>query len=433
MGLRFEILQRRILAEQESTKTIVALVPVEKDPSQFPFVGPYLPVGAPAGTASTQIIADTLRRDDSIYLSLKRNGVSEYQIARLTQALEKVFKSKSESKPKDHYTLETDTSGAIQYFEYTPHLAPQRPVLIERQDGQLTARRLDLPLQKEIAVIEARIEDNLYNAIHAMGEGDYLIDKLADDIFGAVIDFHKNPRQGDRIGIVFEKLYLQGRFIHYGRVLMANYEGRQVSQLAVHYEDPQGHWDYYDSKGQSLARMFLLNPLPYRKRISSSFNRRRFHPILKKPIPHLGTDYAAPAGTQVRATARGQVVHAGRKGGFGKMVEIEHANGFRTRYAHLSRIAVRNGQHVPQKHAIGRVGSTGRATGPHLHYELIKNGRHKNPEKANQGGKGTPLHKRYQQDFATRRDTLLSLLATGIPSRQFPFADIQILASGEAE
>ena len=376
--------------------------------------------------------ADTLGRDDSIYFSLKKNGISELQIALLTRAIEKVFRPRTESKPGDCYTLARDTSGVIQHFVYTPSAAPERPVVVELQEGKLVGNRLELPLERQVMAIQARIEDNLFNAIHAAGEGDELAILLADNIFAAVINFHKDLRRGDHIGLVFEKLYLENRFIRYGRILLARYEGRRMSQLAVYYEDPEGRSGYYDDEGNSLARMFLLNPLPYR-RISSGFSRRRLHPILKKPRPHLGTDYAAPTGTEVRATAQGRVVAAGWKGGYGKLIELEHANGFRTRYGHLSRIAVRKGQQVQQKEIIGRVGMTGLATGPHLHYELIKNGRHTDPERANRGERGNPLHPRYRQTFAVHRNHLLDRLVAGIHQDSSPVVEMPAVATGAVE
>mgnify|MGYP001182686688 CR=1 FL=1 len=431
VGIRFEILQRRTLANQDPPGTLVAFKAAqinisetaakpqsrpESAPPAYAFIGPI------ASTESIdepifprQAIIDTLRRDDSIYLSLKKHRISEAQIVQLTRALKSVFNSKKESKPGDIYTLATQTNNAIQYFKYIPRLAPHRPVLIERKAGQLAAQRLDLPLDTLIVVVQASIEDNLYNAISTAGEGPELIDLVADDIFGSVIEFSKHTRKGDRIGIIFEKFYLREKFIDYGRILLANYDGQFVSQLAVHYISPEGHKGYYDDAGKSLARMFLLNSLPYRARISSSFSRRRFHPILKRPIPHLGTDYAAPTGTRVRATARGTIVHAGWKGGYGKLVEIKHPNGYRTRYAHLSQISVKKGQHVPQAATIGKVGATGRATGPHLHYEVIKNGSHQNPETLNKNVKGKPLPKNYLQAFAAHRDRLLRQLESDQP------------------
>ena len=420
VSLRFGILQRRAAALPDGPDAPVALVELAPNPEPPAFVGPQRSALSPPGL---EVTADTLGPDDSIYLSLRRRGVADGQILGLVRALEPVFRPERESRPGDFYTVTLDTSGAIQSFRYTPRSRPERPVLVERAEDEFRARRLDLPLDTRLAVVETRIEDNLSNAVDAVGEGNRLTDLLADGIFGAVIDFYTEPRRGDRIAMVFEKLYLEGRFIRYGRVQLAEYRGQQVSQLAVYYEDPAGGRGYYDEDGKSLDRMFILSPVPYRTRISSGFSRRRFHPILKRPVPHLGTDYAAPTGARAWATARGRVVHAGWKGSYGKMVEIEHANGYRTRYAHLSRVAVKRGQRVEQQQVIGRVGKTGRATGAHLHYELIKNGRHQNPEKVNKGDRGHPLPTRYWPAFTAHRDRLLAQLGR----------DTGRLAAGEPE
>jgi len=414
IAIRFEILLRRTAAVPQPPEAAVSVVPAENHESRnaaFPSVDP-----PPASESVYLIIADTLNRDDSIYLSLKRHRVSELQLAQLNQALGEVFNTRTDSKPADYYALTVDTSRVIQRFVYTPRRQPERPILVERRNGRLVARRLELPLTAQIRTVEVPIEDNLANAITAAGEEDALTDMLADDIFGAVIDFRIDPRRGDRIGIVFEKLYKDDHFVRYGRILLAQYEGKAISELGVYYEDPEGQKAYYDAGGKSLERMFLRLPLPYR-RITSRFNRRRFHPVLKRTIPHLGTDYAASAGTPVQATARGRVVQAGWKGAYGNLIEIRHPNGYRTRYGHLSRILVRKGQQVQQKQLIGRVGATGRATGSHLHYELIKDGRHLNPENVNKGTEGKPLKERYRPAFVVRRDSLLVVLEAGRHSR----------------
>ena len=370
-----------------------------------------------------RVVADTLDRDDSIYLSLKRHRVSERQIVQLDQALQKVFASRSESRPGDRYTLLLDTHSVVRRFEYVPRLAPERPILVELRDGQLVGQRLELPLTVRTAAVEVRIDDNLANAISAAGEGDALTDMLADDIFGAVVDFRRDPRRGDRIGLVFEKLYKDDRFVRYGRILLARYTGQEVSQLGVFFSGSADRRGYYDAGGKSLQRMFLLYALPYR-RITSGFNPKRFHPVLKRTVPHLGTDYGAPVGTAVHATARGRVTHAGWKGSLGKAVIIQHPNGYVTRYGHLSRVLVKKGQYVQQKDRIGKVGSTGRVTGPHLHYEVIKDGWHLDPEKINKGTRGNPLQNRYLAAFQTRRDSLLSFLERNLSIAQSTIAGV---------
>lgn len=385
-------------------------VPRRKRETNWEFVGPRT---SPPFTLDAQpnhrVIRDTLRSKDSIYLSLKRNSVSEQQISLLNIALRDVFKASSRARPKDTYQLVVDTSGVVRSFTYTPVREPERPVFVVRVKDSLVGRRQALPLDKREYAAEIFIEDNLANAINALGESDALTDRITDNIFGSVIDFRLNPRKGDRIRVLFEKEFLNDQFIRYGRVALAEYQGQIVQQTAYRYAPRGGNPGYFDGEGNSLARMFLLYPLPFRG-INSHFNLRRFHPVLKRNVPHLGTDYAASHGTPVYATAIGTVTHAGNRGGYGLLVEIEHANGYRTRYAHLSKILVKRGQRVAQQQTVGRVGSTGRSTGPHLHYEILKNGRQINPTSVNRGERGKPLDKKNMTAFQTHRDSLIDAL-----------------------
>lgn len=371
-----------------------------------PFVGPRVPP-----PPETRTIAAVLNYGDSIGRSLEQCRVPSRQLARLYQALYAVF-DPARVKPGDSYEVVIDSSDAIRRFRYTPHRTPDRPIEVVLRDGQFVGQQLQLPLERRVERLEVRIEDNLFNAIGEAGEGSALSDVIADDIFGAVIDFQRDPRRGDRLGVVFEKLYLDECFVRYGQVLLARYQGAQVTQLGVRYAPAEGEDAYYDASGRSLGRMFVLKPLKV-SRITSRFNRQRFHPVLKKQRPHLGTDYGAPTGTLVWTTARGQVAYAGRKGGYGKLVEIVHPNGYRTRYAHLSKILVRKGQLVQQKEIIGKVGATGLATGPHLHYEIIKDGRHINPERINAGSVVPTLAADLLPDFIQQRDRLKRVLSLG--------------------
>ncbi|MEW6752441.1 MAG: M23 family metallopeptidase [Candidatus Latescibacterota bacterium] len=372
-------------------------------PSETAFVGP------PADPSPLRTLTGELYRDDSLYLVLKRNGVSEEQIAEVIDAARRVFDPRTESHPGDTYALTVDTSGVVQRLRYESRSAPERPLLVERRDGQLASERVLVPLTTHTVTMELEIEDNLANAVRSSGEGDALTDVLADDIFGATIDFRLQPRAGDRLGLIFEKVYAGEQFLRYGRVLLARYGGQVVSQTGVRFDLPDGHHDYYDPEGKSLARAFLLYALPYRG-ITSRFNRQRFHPVLKRTLPHLGTDYAARTGTRVWATARGRVTWAGSKGALGLAVIVQHANGYVTRYGHLSRILVRAGQYVQQQQLVGLVGATGRVTGPHLHYEVIHKGRHLNPESVNRGARGQPIPQVHMQAFCMQRDALLGQL-----------------------
>ncbi len=375
-----------------------------------------------AAAVVERVIEDTLGRAGSIYLSLKQHKVPELQIARLGNALQVVFDAKK-SRPDDAFSLTLDSANVVVRFEYTPAQRPEYPILVEREGDRLVARQSKRPLIDINQVLRVVIKDNLSNAIRDVGESDALTDIVADDIFAAIIDFQTDPREGDELELIVVKSYLDDRFIRYKEVRLARYRGQVANHTGVLYSDLEGRDGYYDEGGQSLTRIFLLKPMDYR-RISSRFSRRRFHPILKRNVPHLGTDYAANQGTRVHTTARGRVTHAGWNGGYGKMVEVSHPNGYRTRYAHLSQIHVRKGQSVEQKDVIGRVGATGRATGPHLHYELIRNGRHIDPTIVNKSGRGDPLGPQSLPAFAVHRDRLLAQLPAAKAEETIQLADV---------
>jgi murein DD-endopeptidase MepM/ murein hydrolase activator NlpD len=200
------------------------------------------------------------------------------------------------------------------------------------------------------------------------------------NIFGGVIDFILDPRIGDQFSILYEEKYLDGEFIGNGEILATQYVNQGTTFTAIRYIDEEGEAAYYNPAGESMRKAFLRSPLDVFK-ISSNFNPRRRHPILNTIRAHKGTDYAAPTGTPIRATSDGRVSHASRNGSFGNLVVIKHTGGFETKYAHLSKYArgISPGDRVKQGDIIGYVGSTGGATGPHLHYEFLMSGVHQNP------------------------------------------------------
>ena len=200
------------------------------------------------------------------------------------------------------------------------------------------------------------------------------------NLFGGVIDFILDPRKGDQFSILYEEKYLDDIFIGNGQILATSFVNQGKRFTALRYEDSEGEIGYYNPLGESMRKAFLRSPLDV-FRISSNFNPRRRHPILNTIRAHKGTDYAAPTGTPVRATSDGRVTFAGRNGSFGNLITVEHAGGFQTKYAHLSKYSkgIKKGKRVRQGEIIGYVGSTGGATGPHLHYEFLVNGVHKNP------------------------------------------------------
>jgi murein DD-endopeptidase MepM/ murein hydrolase activator NlpD len=198
------------------------------------------------------------------------------------------------------------------------------------------------------------------------------------EIFSGDIDFHRALRKGDRFSLVYEALEGDGEPLRVGRVLSAEFVNAGKTYQAMWFKEPgASKGGYYTLDGNSLRRAFLASPMEF-SRVTSGF-KMRFHPILQTWRAHLGVDYAAPTGTPVRTVGDGVVDFAGVQNGFGNVVFVKHNNGQVTVYAHLSRIAVRQGQRVSQGDNIGAVGATGWATGPHLHFEFRQNGRHQDP------------------------------------------------------
>jgi murein DD-endopeptidase MepM/ murein hydrolase activator NlpD len=290
---------------------------------------------------------------------------------------------------------------------------------VTRFDPEFRAEKIAIPYEKRERNLGGIIENNLYEALGNDGESALLAYALSD-IFSWDIDFTTDLRKGDNFRLVVEELWLGGGFNRFGEVLAAEFVNDGTTYRAFRYEAPDGRTGYYDEEGKSLKRSFLKAPLNYR-RISSGFSRRRFHPILKIYRPHHGVDYVAPRGTPVSALGDGTVRFAGWKGANGKLVVLSHPMGYKTYYGHLSRIArgIRPGVRVRQEEVIGYVGSTGRTTGPHLHFQMNRHGRLLNPLTVNlPRGRGIPTQ--LLADYEKKRHALGLALASIVPSPPDP-------------
>lgn len=227
---------------------------------------------------------------------------------------------------------------------------------------------------------EATIDSSLYLSAKEAGLSDNMIMQMAT-LYGWDIDFALDIRAGDTFSLIYQEEYLDGEKLSDGPILVARFvnQGREVN--ALRYTDESGRTDYYSPNGDSMRKAFLRTPMDV-FRISSSFNPNRRHPVLNTIRAHKGTDYAAPTGTPIKVTGDGKVVSAGRNGGYGNVVVVQHGGGIRTLYAHMSQFSknARVGNRVRQGQIIGYVGATGQVTGPHLHYEFLVNGVHKNPQ-----------------------------------------------------
>ena len=246
-------------------------------------------------------------------------------------------------------------------------------VTIERVGERLVATEQRAPVVTRTAMKSSIIVSSLFAATDAAGVPDSVARQIAD-VFGGDIDFHRDLRHGDRFSVLYEMQSIGGRPLRAGRILAAEFIGHGKTLRAVRFGD-----GYYAPDGKNLRKAFLRMPLEY-SRISSGFGMRK-HPFLQSWRAHQGVDYAAPAGTRVRAVSDGFVEFAGRNGGYGNLVILRHQNQYSTLYAHLNGIArgIRKGARVAQGEAIGSVGQTGWATGPHLHYEFRAAGTARNP------------------------------------------------------
>lgn len=245
-------------------------------------------------------------------------------------------------------------------------------------DG-IASTRIERPVTGEVVRLEGVVESSLFGAMEAAGGGSELAVRVAQ-IYQWDIDFFRDLRQNDSFVVVAERQEIDGEFYDWGTIYAARFINRDRVLDAVVYPDDQGRLGYYDLEGRPLRKQFLKSPLEF-SRVTSRFSTNRFHPVLKRRMPHYGVDYGAPTGTPVHVTSDGTVTLAGRKGGGGNMVTVRHTNGYETNYLHLSRFAkgIRRGVRVSQGQVVGYVGSTGLASGPHLDYRVQLNGRWINP------------------------------------------------------
>jgi murein DD-endopeptidase MepM/ murein hydrolase activator NlpD len=294
-------------------------------------------------------------------------------------------------------------------FGLERRLNESQTLKVSREPSGLKADVLQNPLEMRSRTVRGRIDRSLFEAVAAAGANDQTAVELAD-IFGWDIDFVLDVRPGDAFVVTYDEIWRDGVYVKDGPVQAAAFVNQGREFRAVRYTDPEGGSHYYTPDGRSLHRAFLRAPVDF-TRVSSHFNSARRHPILNRIRAHQGVDYAAPMGTPVRAAGDGRIRFAGRRGGYGNLVEIEHSRSIVTVYGHLSRFAqeTRAGAHVTQGTVIAYVGMTGLATGPHLHYEYRVNGVFKNPQTVILPA-AAPIDARWQADFLTRSAPLLASL-----------------------
>jgi murein DD-endopeptidase MepM/ murein hydrolase activator NlpD len=319
---------------------------------------------------------ERIQRGDTVASVLARLNVNDpAAVAYLLQA--KDVRSLYQLIPGRSIRVVTAEDGGLESLSYVN--TDGRRLHVKRGELGFTASEELPPSEQWVMQSSGEIETSLFAATDIAGVPEMIAVQLAE-IFSSDIDFHRDLRRGDRFSVVYEALAADGEFVGFGRVLSAEFVNQGKVFRAVYFRDAQGRSGYYTPDGRNMRKAFLRSPIEF-SRVTSGFSDSRFHPMLRTWRAHKGIDYGAPTGTRVRATADGYVTFAGRKGGYGNVVTVRHPNGYTTLYAHLSGIGqgVRQGRRVSQGEVVGFVGSTGLATGPHLHYEFHVNGVHQNP------------------------------------------------------
>lgn len=250
--------------------------------------------------------------------------------------------------------------------------------LVANVKGDITVALEDIEYDIIHATASGNINYSLFGAATQSGISENMIMEMSE-IFGWDVDFVRDIRKGDSFKLIFEKYINEGNIIQEGNIVAAEFINKGKKFTAVRHIDNDGNIGYFAPDGSSMKGTFLKSPMRF-SRISSGFSGRRFHPVLKKWRAHKGVDYAARTGTPIRSVANGKVIHRGTKGGYGRTMVLSHGGKYTTLYAHMNKYSkLRTGQHVKQGQVIGYVGSSGLATGPHLHYEFRVNGVHRNP------------------------------------------------------
>lgn len=385
----------------------LAFVEVEEVVKDEPL--PALPSAPPAATVPMWQ-EERVRSGDSLARIFQRQKLRAAE-------LHAILESGSEAKrltrihPGDTLQYRTDDNGRLLAVRY--EFSPLEAMEATRADANspFSSRLVQRAPETRIAFSEGRIDSSLFVAAARSGLPDATIMNLAN-IFQWDIDFVHDIRPGDSFHVLYEEQWLDGEKIGNGAIVAAEFSNRGRVHRAVRYTASDGHTNYFTPDGHSMRRAFLRAPVEF-SRISSNFNLRRLHPIHKTVRPHRGIDYAAPTGTPIMAAGDGVVVTASRHQANGNYVIIRHGQQYQTKYLHLHRFGrgIRSGARVSQGQIIGYVGMTGWATGPHLHYEFLVNGVHKNPRTVDLP-QAEPIAESERERFmATTREMIATLHA----------------------
>ena len=355
-----------------------------------------------------------VKRGENLAYIFKKQDLKSATLHQLMQ-LGRITKTLKRLRPGQVLRFQLDSSNRLLALEYEINKLESLLVTLNAEN-KFEARAIQRTLESRLSFASGEIKSSLFDAGKQAGMTDSLIMDLAS-IFGWDIDFALDIRQGDRFTMLYQEQFLEGEKVKDGPIVAAEFTSQGTTYRAVRYTDTNGNSDYYTPDGHSMRKAFLRTPVDFR-RISSRFGKRH-HPVLKTRKMHKGVDYAAKRGTPIKAAGDGKIIFRGRKGGYGRVIIIQHGGRYSTLYAHMNGFKSGKGvgSRIKQGETIGYVGSSGRATGPHLHYEFRVNGTHRNPLKVKLPD-AAPIRKVYRNDFALKTKSILSQLAMHVNSTQ---------------
>ena len=364
----------RLLDQRANAANVVEA----SEPSSPPLANISAPTATPLAPPepSRPLLRAPVRPGDSLSTIFQRHGLAERDLHLLVSS-GPLGKRLRTIHPGHEFEFERDDKGNLVHMKY--RLGQLDTVEFERMGEGFKATQVAREPDSLTRYKHGVIQQSLFLACQRLGLDGAFALRLAE-IFQWDIDFILDIRAGDEFHVLFQERFLDGDRIGFGHILAVEFVNQGEVYTAVRYEDANGHALYFTPDGKNMHKAFLRAPVAF-DRISSNFNLRRVHPLWKKSMPHRGIDYAAPTGTKVMAAGDGRVVAMAKTPANGRYIVLQHGQRYQTKYLHLSRFArdLRVGKTVRQGQTIGHVGATGWATGPHLHYEFLVDGVHKNP------------------------------------------------------
>lgn len=353
----------------------------------------------------------TIESGDNLSLLFPKVGLNAtdvYNVAKLNKQIKPLLNLKPGQLLRFGLDKQAE-SVSLQQLQLV--MSPIETFQVNLTDEGYQAETIKRDIELRQRQITGSVETSLFEAGLISGLSDKVIMELAY-IFGWDVDFALDIRKGDHFKVIYDEHYLDGDKIDDGDILAAEFTNQGKTFRAVRFADAEGNGRYYSPEGDSMRKAFSRTPVHF-SRISSRFNPNRKHPVLKTNRPHRGVDYAAARGTPILATGDGKVDFVGTKGGYGRTVVLSHGGKYTTLYAHMSRYrkGLKRGKRIKQGQTIGYIGSSGLATGPHLHYEFRVNGVHRNPLTVALP-KAEPLPKKHRANFKNQAQPLLAQLDT---------------------